>query len=41
MDKITIEMKMKALSNTLKKYNISIDKIDAIKKDYYNILINE
>ena len=41
MDNITIEMKMKALNAVLKKYKISDDKIDAIKKDYYNELISE
>jgi hypothetical protein len=41
MDTITIEMKMRILNDVLKKYNISSDKIDAIKKDYYNELITE
>lgn len=40
MDNITIEMKLKALDNVLKKYNISKEKFDAIKKDFYNELIN-
>ena len=41
MEPITIEMKMKALNVVLKKYNISTDKMEAIKNDYYNELINE
>jgi hypothetical protein len=41
MDNITIEMKIKALNNVLKKYNISNEKMDAIKKDFYNELINK
>ncbi len=38
MDNITIEMKIKALNKVLKKYNISDDKIESIKKEFYNEL---
>ncbi len=41
MEPNTIEMKIKALSNVLKKYKLSNEKIEAIKTDYYNSLINE
>ena len=41
MDNITIEMKMNALHNALKKNNISNDKIELIKKEFFNELINK
>jgi hypothetical protein len=41
MEPNTIEMKIKALDNVLKKYKLSNEKIELIKKDYYNSLINE
>ncbi len=41
MDNMTIEMKIKALHKVLKKYNISNDKIESIKKKYYNELKND
>jgi len=34
MEPNTVEIKMKALTNVLKKYKLSNEKIEAIKKDY-------
>ena len=39
MEPNTIEMKIKAIENVLKKYKLSDEKIEAIKTDYYNSLI--
>jgi hypothetical protein len=39
MDNITIEMKMNALHNVLKKNNVPNDKMDLIKKEFFNELI--
>ena len=36
-----INIKITALNNILKKYKLSNDKIEAIKKEFYNSLINE
>jgi hypothetical protein len=36
-----INIKITALNNVLKKYKLSNDKIEEIKKDFYNFLINE
>jgi hypothetical protein len=41
MDNITIEMKMNALYNVLKKNNVPIDKIELIKKEFFNDLVNK
>ena len=40
MESITIDMKIKALDNVLKKYKLSNDKIEEIKKDFFNSLNN-
>ena len=40
MENINIQMKINALNKVLKKHNISNDKIDSIKKDFYNSFIN-